>query len=177
MISSGKSSKIILYNSKRAKRSSLENSETWTTKMNGVWCQKAEEGLRPFLEFTGQSYLNIKMAELSFDSVRHTLSIDNGYFYYLRDLGQDIREWSVKIKMGRSDDQAKSHYAVVDTGDGFYYRVWTDDKNELLIMESIPEENPNHMKIIHTRQLTDANHMLMVSSYHISNYLYKNRVV
>jgi hypothetical protein len=162
VIHSGSHSKIINYKSLRSRNNNSRQTLTWKEKINGTWNQTSEEGLSSFLEFTGQSYVNIKLAELSFYNIRHTLSISDGYFYYLRDLGQDIREWSVKIKIGLNEETAESHYAIVDTGDAYFYRVWCDEEKEILYMESIPEDNIHGTKMLHARKIIDYNTLEMV---------------
>jgi hypothetical protein len=148
--------------SSNIKKQSIITHENWKEKIKGIWQQFKANDFERFSELTEPSAMKRAIGAIAFFKVRHTIEIRNGYFELQRDLGMSVSVWNLKIKMGSNKENAESLVVPVETGN-YRFRVWINEENKELCMESSPVEGVEGVTTIQTRTLLDNDLMKMVS--------------
>jgi hypothetical protein len=141
--------------------------ENWKEKLHGVWQQFKAEGLDEFAALTEPSAMRRTLGAIAFFKVRHTISIENGYFILQRDLGMAVSVWNLKARIGTSKETAEQVSVPVESGGNYLFRIWIDEERKELHMESAPEQGNEGVTTIQTRSLIDNDLMKMVSIYYL----------
>lgn len=137
--------------------------ENWKDKIQGVWQQFKAEGLDEFAALTEPSAVRRTLGAIAFFKVRHTITIENGYFLLQRDLGISVSVWNLKALIGSSKETSQRVSVPVESGGNYLFRVWIDEEKKELYMESAPAEGFEGVTTIQTRSLIDNDLMKMVS--------------
>lgn len=146
------------------KKQNTITTENWKEKLEGLWQQFKAEGLEEFSELTEPSAMRRTLGAIAFFKVRHTITIQNGYFNLQRDLGMSVSVWNLRALIGQSKETCQSVILPVETGGNYRYCVWMDEEKKELYMESSPaEEGQEGVTTIQTRSLIDNDLMMMVS--------------
>jgi hypothetical protein len=138
--------------------------ENWKEKLQGVWQQFKADGLDEFAALTEPSALRRTLGAIAFFKVRHTISIQDGYFILQRDLGMAVSVWNLKAPIGASKEMAQRVSVPVESGGNYLFRIWINEENKELLMESAPAEGSEGVTTIQTRSLVDNDLMKMVSA-------------
>lgn len=147
------------------KKQNAITQENWKDKMQGVWQQFKADGLDEFAALTEPSAVRRTLGAIAFFKVRHTISIENGYFILQRDLGIAVSVWNLKALIGASKETAQRVSVPVESGGNYLFRIWIDEEKKELYMESAPAEGFEGVTTIQTRSLIDNDLMRMVSNY------------
>jgi hypothetical protein len=103
------------------------------------------------------------LGAIAFFKVRHTITIENGYFILQRDLGMAVSVWNLKSHIGSSKESAEQVSVAVESGGNYLFRIWIDEERKELYMESAPERPNEGVTTVQTRSLIDNDLMKMVS--------------
>jgi hypothetical protein len=139
--------------------------ENWKEKLQGVWQQFKADGLDEFAALTEPSALRRTLGAIAFFKVRHTISIEDGYFVLQRDLGMAVSVWNLKARIGTSQETAERVSVPVESGGNYIFRVWINEEKKELSMESAPATGNEGVTTIQTRSLVDNDLMKMVSAF------------
>jgi hypothetical protein len=102
------------------------------------------------------------LGAIAFFKVRHTITIENGYFILQRDLGMAVSVWNLKSHIGSSKETAEQVSVAVESGGNYLFRIWIDEDRKELYMESAPERPNEGVTTVQTRSLIDNDLMKMV---------------
>lgn len=137
--------------------------KNWKEKLQGVWQQFKAERLDEFAALTEPSAMRRTLGAIAFFKVRHTISIEDGYFVLQRDLGMAVSVWNLKARIGASKETAEQVSVAVESGGNYLFRIWIDEERKELYMESTPERPNEGVTTVQTRSLIDNDLMKMVS--------------